>query len=620
MFKFSLVLVFISFFFSELHSGKLINYSTDSDTLFCGRKISFTKINPYDTLSIYFSLDSGKSWKLITNDFDKQVDWIVPFTLKKNLIIKTKQHKIQPMQLIWEVPNAHLGEIRSIDFSTNGKLLLTLGRDGLIKVWDIEQRKAIDSIGISGTDYYYDAKFLKDPNKVIFTLQNRTVLWNRQNKSTDIFYTIGNFIRKIDLNPTNNNFSIITDDINLAVFNETFFLPIPINFKTFSKSQYANAYDLKYSVDGKQVLIATYNGKLLITNGNTEIPYSVDNKPIYSASFTNEPGLLAFGGASNQLGFYRTGEKSSFKVEPKFEMSIREIKFSKDRNEVLAGSLDSTLKIWSSKDFKYVPYFIKEPYGIFTIDITQTSDTIATAGRNNTFRIWLNYRDIGKEQIDTFSCLQEIFISVETEKENILPKELIKFKYFSESQYKDTLQKIGKWVIKSKVSFPYRSLNSYVYEGNLQNDKYQFSIDTNLRFKSEPISKWTFRSLYNNNIEEIIDINDVKIIPEDNFYPIVQKNTVSVDFICKTLTKIGFEPIPKIIRTEFFKDLIEIEFDSSILEKYDIFVSDYFGIIPKVYKNNDNPNLIRIDGLISKFFIINLKSSIYSITYKLIVE
>lgn len=619
MFKFSLVLMFISFFFSELHTEKLINYSTDSDTLFCGRKISFTKINPYDTLSIYFSLDSGKSWKLITNDFDKQVDWIVPFTLKKNLIIKTKQHKIQPMQLIWEVPNAHLGEIRSIDFSTNGKLVLTLGRDGLIKVWDIEQRKAIDSIKISGTDYFYDAKFLKDPNKVIFTLQDRTVLWNRQNKSTDIFYTIGNFIRKIDLNPTNNNFSIITDDINLAVFNETFFLPIPINFKTFSKSQYANAYDLKYSVDGKQVLIATYNGKLLITNGNTENSFSVDTKPIYAATPTSDPNLFAFGGASNQLGFYRFGD-NAFKVEPKFDLPIREIKYSNERNEVFAGSLDSTLRIWSASDFTYVPYFLKEPYGILTLDLTQTSDTIATAGRNNTFRIWLNYRDIGKEQIDTFTCLQEVFISVEVDKDNIMPKDLVKFKYFAESQFKDTLMKIGKWGIKSKVSFPYRSLNSYVYESNLQNDKYQFSIDTNLRFKSEPISEWTFTSLYNNNEKEIIDVSNVSIIPEDNFYPIVQENTVSVDFICKTLTKIGFEPIPKIMRKEYFKDFVEIEFDTNIWEKYDIFVSDYFGITKKVAINTHNPNLIKIDRLIYSVLIINLRSAIYNITYKLIVE
>ncbi len=609
----------VSFFFSDIFSQNLINYSSDSDTLFCGKNLIFSKNNPADTLSIFYSLDEGKSWNKISNDFEKSFNWEVPFTLKKKILIKTKQQKIQPMQLIWEVPDAHQGEIRAVDFSTDGKLVLTLGKDGYIKVWDIPQKKAVDSIKISGTDYYYDAKFLKDPNKVVFTIQDKTVLWNRQAKTTDIFYTIGNFVRKIDLNPTNNNFSIITDDVNLAVFNETFFLPIPINLKAFSKSQYANAYDLKYSLDGKQVLISTYNGKLLVTNGNSETSYSVDSKPIYSATFTNQSDVFAFGGASNQLGFFRLGD-SPLKVEPKLNAAIREVKYSKNRDEVYVGSLDSSLRIWSANDFSYVPYYLNEPFGILTLDLTQTGDTIATAGRNYSFRIWLNYRDIGKEQIDTFTCLQEIFLSVQSDKEFFQPRDLIKFKYFAESQFKDTLQKIGNWQIKSTLSFPYHSLNSYVYENNLMNDKYVFFLDTNLKFKSQPVSEWTFRSLYNNSEVETIGLDNIKITPEDNFYPIVVKNDIIVDFVCKTQTKIGFEPIPQIQRVNSKDDLIEIEFDINILQKYDIFVSDYYGIVPKLFLDNNNANLIRITGSVSKLIVLNLRSNFYNITYKLIAD
>jgi len=390
-------------------------------------------------------LDNGKNWNKITDDFNNSFEWKIPFTLKKKIIFKTKQYKIEPFRLIWDVPNAHQGEIRSIDFSKSGKLVLTLGKDGLVKVWDISQRKAIDSIKISGTDYYYDAKFLRDENKIVFTLQDNVVIWNRQSKRTDIFYTIGNFIRKIDLNPVNNNFSVITDDINLAVFNETFFLPIPINIRLFSKSQYANAYDIKYSIDGRQVVIATYNGKLILTNGDNEFSYKVDSKPIYSASFTNQNNLLAFGGASNQLFFYRIGE-DVLPVEPKFELSVREVKFNSNRNEVYAASLDSTLRIWSTTNLAYVPYYLKEPFGILSLDLTQSGDTVATAGRSSGFRIWQNYHDIGQSQIDTFTCLQEIYFSVENDNDILLPRELTKFKFFAESEFKDTLEKNWKLV------------------------------------------------------------------------------------------------------------------------------------------------------------------------------
>lgn len=617
--KLFLFLVCFSFFFSEIFSQNLITYSSNSDTLFCGKKITFKKTNPNDTLAIFYSLDDGKTWTKITDDFENSFEWEIPFTLKKKIFFKTRQYKIEPLRLLWDVPNAHQGEVRSVDFSQNGKLLLTLGKDGLIKVWDILQRKAIDSIKISGTDYYYDAKFLKDPNKVVFTLHDRIVLWNRQNKSTDIFYTIGNFIRKIDLNPTNNNFSIITDDVNLAVFNETFFLPIPINTIPFSKSQYANAYDIKYAPDGRQVVISTYNGRIIITNGQNELSYKVDNKPIYSATFTNQTDLLAFGGASNQLFFYKRGG-DVIPVEPKFGSFIREIKFNSARNEVYVGSLDSSIRIWSTRDLSYVPYYLKEPFGILSLDLTQSGDTIATAGRFDGFRVWQNYRNIGETQIDTFICLQEIYLSVENGTDKILPRELIKFKFFAESKFKDTLQKIGTWNIQSKITFPFRSLSSNFYEKYLRNTEYVVPIDTLLRFKSEHIDEWTFRTLYNNQEQEKIGIQEIKIIPEDNFFPIVIDGKIIVSYGCQTQTKLTIEPIPKIQRFEVANNSINIEFDVDVLSKYDIFVTDYFGRMPKLVRYNTNPKLITIEGVAQKLLIIKFDNKINQFIIKVIIN
>jgi len=619
MLRLLISLVILIFFFSQTFSQNLINYSINSDTLFCGKKITFYKINPNDTLEIYYSLDNGKNWNKITDDFNNSFEWKIPFTLKKKIIFKTKQYKIEPFRLIWDVPNAHQGEIRSIDFSKSGKLVLTLGKDGLVKVWDISQRKAIDSIKISGTDYYYDAKFLRDENKIVFTLQDNVVIWNRQSKRTDIFYTIGNFIRKIDLNPVNNNFSVITDDINLAVFNETFFLPIPINIRLFSKSQYANAYDIKYSIDGRQVVIATYNGKLILTNGDNEFSYKVDSKPIYSASFTNQNNLLAFGGASNQLFFYRIGE-DVLPVEPKFELSVREVKFNSNRNEVYAASLDSTLRIWSTTNLAYVPYYLKEPFGILSLDLTQSGDTVATAGRSSGFRIWQNYHDIGQSQIDTFTCLQEIYFSVEHDNDILLPRELTKFKFFAESEFKDTLEKIGNWSIQSKIFFPFRSLNSYLYENNLKNTEYVFQIDSLLRFKSEPINEWTFRTLYNNQQQETIGIEGIKITPEDNFFPVIKENKITVSYNCKTQTKVSLEPIPKIQRFEVANDNINIEFDIDISSKYDIFVCDYMGRKPKLTTYKSNPRLITIEDMVQKLLIIKLDDKLNEFIIKIVIN
>lgn len=608
--------IFLSatFFFSQVFAQELVKLSITSDTLFCGHKVTFTKTNPNDTISIYYSFDNI-NWNKITDNFPSTFEWIVPFTLKNKIYIKTQQTKIQPPQLLWEVPNAHNGEIRTIDFSWDGKLLLTLGKDGFLKVWDIQKRLAIDSIRIIGTDYFYDAKFLKNSNKIVFSLQDNIVLWNRQTKSTDIFYTLGNFIRKIDVNPTNNNFSIITDDVNLAVFNESFFLPIPINIRTMPKTQYANAYDVKYFYRGGLVAIATYNGKVITSDGGNENSYTVDNKPIYSATFTHRPDIIAFGGASNQLGFYEINGKTT-KVEPKFSQSIREIKFSPTRNEIYAASLDSTLRIWSSIDFKYIPYFITEPYAILSIDLTTTSDTIATTGRNNSFRVWQNYKDIGKTQIDSFHCFQEIFISVAPSKETLLAGEYNQFNLIANSNYKDTLKKLGLWKIQARVYFPFMSLHSYVYTDKLSNNFYVFEIDTNLKFYNETIAQWKFKSLFNNYQTENVKIENLKIIPPDNFYPIVLDNNISTEFVCKTKTIVEFEKIPKIQQIIFENDQISINFDTPVLNNFEIIASDPLGNSLEIVSNGQSSIRIRTNS--SKYLLVKLKNDIFDLTFKIV--
>jgi len=83
MLRLLISLVILIFFFSQTFSQNLINYSINSDTLFCGKKITFYKINPNDTLEIYYSLDNGKNWNKITDDFNNSFEWKIPFTLKK---------------------------------------------------------------------------------------------------------------------------------------------------------------------------------------------------------------------------------------------------------------------------------------------------------------------------------------------------------------------------------------------------------------------------------------------------------------------------------------------------------------------------------------------------------
>jgi WD40 repeat protein len=536
-------IVLFLFFLNCVAFGQLFQIENTIDTLFIGETITFKNTSSANKLSLYYSLDSGRTWSFITDSLIDEFKWQIPFTLKTNIKFKANKESITPPQLIWDEPFAHNGEIRSASFSDDGKFILTLSSDSYIKVWDIAKRQCVDSLKLNTLSYSYDAKFFHSNDKIIFAEQNVNYIWNRTNKTRSLFYTIGDFIRKIDVHPTDNQFAVISNDNNMAIFRATFLLPIPINLRLYSNSDYGNSYSIRYSPLGDELAIATYTGKIITSTGtiSSEKVYKVDSSPVYAISYLSNKSYISFGGASNTLKFLNTTNNNITNLEPSFQSSIREIKFNQIRNDLIAASLDSTLNIWNNNVFVSQ---IKEPYALLSCDFTKTGDSLLTAGRNNGFRVWKNYQFNEESQVLDFTCLQKVYFSFNLLKTNFLPGELFNLKIQVQSNYKDTLSKLGAWNIITKLQLPASLIDIIDTNKSLfdfQTQKIILTINKMYNFANEDFAFLKLKTLYCNINIGPIEFANIEIIPKDNFYPILQSKIIEVDYPCQKADKPNIE-------------------------------------------------------------------------------
>jgi len=273
-----------------------------------------------------------------------------------------------------------------------------------------------------------------------FSSGNNAYIWDRANNTVSIFIQLGiSFANRCS--SKGNKFAVITDDNNLAVFQQTFLLPIPIFLRLYSNNTYKNSYSVRYSQSGNQIAISTYSGKVIITEADyfqQDVILNLMRSPIYCSEFCNNDQYLAYPGDMNSLNLYDFNTQSTNQLMPQFQGTIRDIKRFKS-NYVAAGALDGTLQEWDLEDFTNLPVTIREPYGILNLDFTSTGDTLATSGRENAFRIWRNFGIDTISQIIDVRVRQVLYVQVKTDKNLYYPGDSCSIAILFNTKYQDTL-------------------------------------------------------------------------------------------------------------------------------------------------------------------------------------
>ena len=237
-------------------------------------------------------------------DDNKLLLWPLKYPLKKD-------NEIEPFIL-----GKHKGKIVDLDFSRNGKYLLSASWDGSVGIWDIKKRKNIKFLkGHKGP--VYSVKYSKD-NKYIYSsgYDGEIKMWEAKN---------GNYIRPL-----------IKNGWGISVFE----IDEKKNFIAYG------------STDGKIKIKKMKEDTLILKIGE-------DRTPILSMYYLEKENLISFGNAKGRMIILDTNSWSLVRDFNAVNGPIWDnILFPKDSSLIVAG-LDDFLTRWEIFDFP--PEILERP-------------------------------------------------------------------------------------------------------------------------------------------------------------------------------------------------------------------------------------------------------------------
>lgn len=378
------------FFLTQNVSAQFIspNYS---DTLLIKYNVPIKVNNKMDfPLNLYYSEDTFFHWKLIKeNLYDNKFDWELPYIDSIKAFLKYEQI-IHPKPIIIKtIDNAHSRFADNIDVSDNGKYFASIGTDKKLKIWSCADYSNILTYDFDQNQNLYDVSFIDtdriavavDSSIYIYSISFQGIIKEFKNISDNIIRDISlkdsiliaaSYDGKVYLLNLN-DYTLSNKEINV---NDQLYCASISNDLT--KISCAGALGIIYIYDQTNNFINT------IENAHGE---NNQNKTIWCVDF-NSDSLIVSAGVDSKVKIWNFSNKNLLHQIDSHSFHVRKSFFSTKKDEIITGSLDSSIRLFNSISSKEYPYNLNFNAQVTSIAMTKNSDTIYACGRDGSIKVW----------------------------------------------------------------------------------------------------------------------------------------------------------------------------------------------------------------------------------------
>ncbi|MDF5730634.1 MAG: WD40 repeat domain-containing protein, partial [Rhizonema sp. PD38] len=348
------------------------------------------------------NISQNKRYLIIKNNLENSVS---EYILSNNQCYPTKANF------------QHNESVTHAIFSRNDKLLATLSKDGVLKLWNINSKIPIFRIkkgNITNIKFSYDTRIVamgSDNNTIELQKRNGTFIttipgdssilsFSHDNQtlvtsSTDDFLKLWKFGRKqeISLKGGSNHITSIdfSDDgkliaaasadnfIRLWHSDGTLVKILPTNNEKVPSIIFSPDSHLLAVISNNSVTLYKSNGTLIKT-----LPRRTEE--VTSIIFSHNSQMLATIGDDNLIELYKS-DGDLIKTLIEHSTKVSSVEFSRDNSKLISVSPESDeIKIWRSNDGKLLKPI--DNYGTLSAHFSPSSNYITSLNIDNTVKLW----------------------------------------------------------------------------------------------------------------------------------------------------------------------------------------------------------------------------------------
>jgi WD40 repeat protein len=359
-------------------------FTAGSDTI-----ISWEGIPATDTVKLEYSIDSGKTWKNITDKgTGLKYKWEnVPLPASNKCLVKVSQfEKTQPTEDTLITLKGHNNSVYRVSFSPNGKHVATASADQTIRIWDARSGK-IQLTFYSGSFSLSDLAYSPDGSQLAIASYDRTArIWDASNgEQLRTFIGHTDAVYGISFSPDGNRIATSSADRTARIWetnSEALILTLTGHTEQVNR--------VVYSPDGTKIVTASYDktARIWDASDGTLLQTLSNSSVVYGVAFSPDGSLVATSNSEGIAIIWEVNSGNIVQILAGYSSSILNIVFSPDGSHVATVGYDLIPRTWDIKSGKQIQFFRGHTSAVLDIDYSPDGTKIATASEDHTAKIW----------------------------------------------------------------------------------------------------------------------------------------------------------------------------------------------------------------------------------------
>ncbi|HEY9601902.1 MAG TPA: NB-ARC domain-containing protein [Allocoleopsis sp.] len=290
----------------------------------------------------------------------------------------------------------------SIAFSSDDQLLGSGSSDGLVQLWDVQNRRCLHTLQ-GHTDAIWSVTFCKEsasqssePVQLLATgSEDQTIrLWDVDSgKCLRVLQAHSGAIHSICFSPDGRTLASGSQDQTIRLWDVW-----QGTCDTILPDDSGGVWAIAFSPDGQRLASGGNDGSIRVWDVQRQVClYSLKGHTdwVWSVSFSPDGQILASGSNDGSIRLWNITNGTCLKVLQGHTSGVRAVAFNPEMRDDLmlaSASLDFSMRLWNGRDGTCLKVLQGHPGGLWAASFSPDGETLASGSYDGSVRLW-NWRN-----------------------------------------------------------------------------------------------------------------------------------------------------------------------------------------------------------------------------------
>ncbi|WNF13484.1 eIF2A-related protein [Microcystis aeruginosa] len=282
----------------------------------------------------------------------------------------------------------HGSYVHSVNFSCDGKTLVSGSDDNTIKLWNVETGQKLHTFEGHGGPVY-SVNFSRDGKTLVSGSDDKTIkLWNVETgQEIRTLKGHGGTVYSVNFSPDGKTLVSGSDDKTIKLWN----VEKPQEIRTL-KGHKGPVYSVNFSRNGKTLVSGS--GDKTIKLWNVEKPQEIrtlkgHGGPVYSVNFSHDGKTLVSGSGDKTIKLWNVEKPQEIRTLKGHNSRVRSVNFSPNGKTLVSGSWDNTIKLWNESTGQEILTLKGHEGPVWSVNFSpDEGKTLVSGSDDGTIKLW----------------------------------------------------------------------------------------------------------------------------------------------------------------------------------------------------------------------------------------